>query len=701
MSTDKTGTIDRPVNAAEFLWQLLSELGAQVGAVWVSGDGQLVPVLTIGLEDCQLFDSLEAKQFLQQILIDTLQQARAQTFDSEGLIEPGDAGHSTLFVAPIMIPGSRPGVILIVERPNLPQQQRLGIMRHIEVRCREISRQDSITAEPEMVSEELTVPEENPVESLETPHADVVITSEDPVVVRPATGPEITFSPQARVEKTKTTGSEAEVLEYVLALSRSLDLSEVANVVVNDGRVLFEVDRVSLATVRGQRVTIKAVSGQESVHPRGNLIRSMRRLTQLAITAGEPFRFDGSLNTIPKQLEEPLAEFIQEAGTRFLLIVPLIEPERLVKPEEPGGGKKVKHAVRGTIGALIIEQMNSSEPSKRLKSVLDLVTDHIAAATFNARNHSTIFLLPVWRSIGRFMEWLRGSRLAIAMAIVLAIALFTASMIVVPWEYRVEGMGRLMPVVQREVFAPWDGQVTDLFVEGDERVEQGQELIKLRNDELEAEFVKKRTELDEKSKFLSSLKAQYEVAEQSGKSDERVRVKGKEVETQVEVKGLQAQIETLKDRRERLTVRAPIAGKVTTFQVRQLLLNRPVKRGDVLVQVMDDKGDWQLELEIAEHRVGRILKAQNKLGADLPIEYRLLTSPENSYQATLKSMGTRTVTSEESGSVIEARASLDTDKLPKTTIGADVRARIGCGQSNLGDVLFGDIVEFIQRYLWW
>lgn len=692
MSNDKTGTIDRPMNAAEFLWQLLSELGAPVGAVWVGNNGQLVPILTIGLEDCQLFDSVEGKQFLQQILIDTLSQARAQTFDTEGLIEASEFGHATLFVAPLMIPDARPGVILVVERPNLPQQQRLGIMRHIEIRCREISRQIAMATDVEPEMESIAA---------ESPVPEVVLPTAGPATAPAEAIPQITFSPSPSSASASPVVSEAEVFEYVLALQRSLDLGEVANVAVNDGRVLFEVDRVSLALVRGRRVTIKAVSGQESVHPRGNLIRAMRRLTQLAITAGEPFRFDGSLNNVPKQLEEPLADFIQEAGTRFLLIVPLVEPERLVKPEEPMGSGKTKQVVRRTIGALIIEQMNNSEPSKRLKTVLDLVTDHIAAATFNARNHSSIFLLPVWRSIGRFMEWLRGSRLAIAMAIVVLLGVATTAMVVVPWEYRVEGMGRLMPVIQREVFAPWDGQVVDLFVDGDERVEQGQELIRLRNDELEAELVKTRNELDEKQKLLFALKAQYEEAERSGKADERVRVKGKEVETQVEVKGLQSQLEILKDRRERLTVRAPIAGKVTTFQVKQLLLNRPVKRGDVLVQVMDDTGDWQLELEIAEHRVGRILKAQKVLGPDLPIEYRLLTSPENSYEATLKSMGTRTVTAEEKGSVIEARAMLDTSKLPKTTIGADVRARIGCGQSFLGDVLFGDVIEFVQRYLWW
>jgi hypothetical protein len=136
-----------------------------------------------------------------------------------------------------------------------------------------------------------------------------------------------------------------------------------------------------------------------------------------------------------------------------------------------------------------------------------------------------------------------------------------------------------------------------------------------------------------------------------------------------------------------------------------------VKRGDVLLQVMDDKSDWHLELEIAEHRVGRILKAQRHASAStaasdrpvagLPVKYQLLTQPEAAYFGVLDSLATRTVLAESDGSILEGRASLDKAKLPKCTIGAEVRARIDCGQSNMGDVLFGDIVDFALKYLWW
>ena len=243
--------------------------------------------------------------------------------------------------------------------------------------------------------------------------------------------------------------------------------------------------------------------------------------------------------------------------------------------------------------------------------------------------------------------------------------------------------------------------MTELYVAGGDHVEKGDKLVQLNNDELKAELTKVKNELQEKQKLLHTLNAQMDEAEKTGKSEEKLRAKGKAVETQIEIDGAILQEGILRERLEKLLIVAPISGIVTTFQVEQLLESRPVKRGDLLLQVMDEKGDWQLELEIAEHRVGRILNAQQDLGPNLLIEYRLLTNPESSFHAILKSLATRTVPAEEKGSVLEARASLKKDNLPARAIGADVRARIGCGISSLGDVLFGDVVEFVQKYLWW
>jgi multidrug resistance efflux pump len=240
-----------------------------------------------------------------------------------------------------------------------------------------------------------------------------------------------------------------------------------------------------------------------------------------------------------------------------------------------------------------------------------------------------------------------------------------------------------------------------LFVHGGERVKPGDVLLTLRNDELQTQFVKVRNEISEKRKLVSALNAEVGTAEKSADRLEVVRIQGKIAETEIELKGLDEQRKLLEDRLERLTVRAPIDGVVTTFQADQELTSRPVSRGDLLLQVMDDRGDWRLEMEVQEQRLGHLLSAQRATEPALPIEFRLLTQPEKSYEATLTSLATRAETSETTGSVVEVRAALNTENLPQRAIGAEVRGRIHCGKKPLGYVLFGDVIEFVQRYLWW
>lgn len=258
-----------------------------------------------------------------------------------------------------------------------------------------------------------------------------------------------------------------------------------------------------------------------------------------------------------------------------------------------------------------------------------------------------------------------------------------------------------MPVIQRDVFAPWDGQVVELYVAGGDRVSERQPLLLLRNEELQTEYVKSRSELDEKRKLVASYHAQLDDAERNADRNEATRLQGKVAETRIEIAGLTERVAILKDRIDRLLVLSPIHGVITTFQASQLLLQRPVQRGEVLLEVMDNHGQWQLELEVPEHRLGHILAAQSAATPDLPITFRLLTHPEVSYTAQLSNVGTRSVTSEDQGSIVELTAALDSASIAKPSIGAQVRARIGCGRKPLGYCLFGDVIEFVQKYLWW
>jgi hypothetical protein len=127
---------------------MLTEMNSQNGAIWAFGNNQLTPLITIGLDDSNLFNSDHSKQALQQLLTNTLTKGSVQSCDSEGVIDADSLGHVTLFAAPFLIPNQNPGVIMIALDPNLPMQRREAIGRHLELRCREFSRHSAMRATP-------------------------------------------------------------------------------------------------------------------------------------------------------------------------------------------------------------------------------------------------------------------------------------------------------------------------------------------------------------------------------------------------------------------------------------------------------------------------------------------------------------------------------------------------------------------------
>ena len=172
---------------------------------------------------------------------------------------------------------------------------------------------------------------------------------------------------------------------------------------------------------------------------------------------------------------------------------------------------------------------------------------------------------------------------------------------------------------------------------------------------------------------------------------------------------MKKRLEILGKQKSELTVTATKDGVVATFQIEQKLINRPVNRGERLLEVMDVGGTsrWRLELQVEEHRVGHILRHQEERSrlkvADpnaVPVEFVLATASEKTYSGRLSRISTRADASQAGGSVVELYVEPTGETLPEHRIGAEVNARIHCGQRSLFYVLFGDVVEFVRKRLW-
>jgi multidrug efflux pump subunit AcrA (membrane-fusion protein) len=487
------------------------------------------------------------------------------------------------------------------------------------------------------------------------------------------------------------------LVQLSLSLQRTLGVKDVASVGANDGRVWLGCDRVTVLI--GRQPKVAAVSGLTRLSRRSPWVRTVERLAHVVVKGGVPLSFPEEDVVLPDAIEKPLGDYLAEGHSRMVRMVPLKVANPLPVMTEDQDQRRQQQAK--TIGCLLVEQLTEGEIPDDWGWRADQLARCIARPLANAQAYDSVFLLPLWRAIGLFWQTLRGRKLWTWLGIVTAVAAFTAAMVLVPWDYRVEAEGLLLPADKREVFVPMDGEVREVLVTSGQKIAKGDLLARLENRELEADLVAVSTQLDEKRKLHRALQFQADQALKSGRRDDELRLFGQMEEAREQIIGLSKQVEILTDRKSKLEVRAPVDGTVATFQVDQLLLHRPVQRGEILLSIMNEAGPWQLELNVEEARLGHIVRAQEKVKAPLPIEFVLVMKPEQHFVGHLKEVATRATLNDEQQLVVRSVADLDADLGDQRRIGAEVRARIACGTKPLGYVLFGDVIEFMQRYLWW
>ena len=155
-------------------------------------------------------------------------------------------------------------------------------------------------------------------------------------------------------------------------------------------------------------------------------------------------------------------------------------------------------------------------------------------------------------------------------------------------------------------------------------------------------------------------------------------------------------------------------GEVLTWNVRQLLEDRPVSRGQILLTIGDLSGPWKLELRVPDRQAGHVLAAQETQPDEpLQVSYLLAMNPRQSFQGTLARLGMRSETAGSwspgtpgltDGPFLAATVDVDRSSLdqctghPVSRVGAGVRAYIQCGRRSLGYVWLHNLLDTIRTW---
>jgi multidrug efflux pump subunit AcrA (membrane-fusion protein) len=265
-----------------------------------------------------------------------------------------------------------------------------------------------------------------------------------------------------------------------------------------------------------------------------------------------------------------------------------------------------------------------------------------------------------------------------------------------PASFELTGRGTLQPETRRPVFANVDGEVIDVLVEHGDMVKKDQPLLQLRNPDLEREVAEAQGKLNEAMKERAAVARQLSNRAEL-KPGEEFELLGKQETLLAQIASSQRQLELLNIKQKRLTVTSPIDGQITTWHVRDLLIYRPVKMGDLLVTVVAPQGNWELEVLMPEDDMGFIKDAQAELGPKLEVEYVTATNPGAKHYGTVTEVEQNAEIRGDEGNTVLVRVAIDKNDVPDRRPGAGVTAQVKCGRTSIGYSLFHDLVSWVQK----
>ena len=477
---------------------------------------------------------------------------------------------------------------------------------------------------------------------------------------------------------------------FLAAVRPTLDSTAAAYAIANEGRLLIRCDRLTIFKAEGTRCRALAVSGQSELDRRSTAVRSLESIAARAAAARQRFSYPDAEGLDPAT-EAEAARYVDSFNVKRLLVVPL---ER----REPDDGENVDGPI---VGVAVAEYFGGLRQNADDQRCLEVVAREGATALAIADEHESLFLQPVWKALGRVRRELfaPGARLR-TLSAALGIAAVVAGSIFIPADYTAFCRGTLQPVERRRIFAPEDGIVKRIFVQHGDKVTRGRPLLELRNTELELAITDaegKRTEA------LQRVAAVERLLLDDGRrlpAEQQARLAGERSEAREEVAALERRLALYEERRRRLSIVSPIDGQVLTWDAANLLENRPVRTGQIVLSIAAVDGPWQLELAVPDDLSGRIAAAAAEGGAAPLVTFSPVNEPQRTYEARIVEMQSSTEVRGEHGNTLLIRAAFAADAAPRRRPGIEVAAHVHCGRKSTAYVWTKGVIDFLRTQVW-
>ena len=493
-------------------------------------------------------------------------------------------------------------------------------------------------------------------------------------------------------------------IAFGFRLHEHLDPKKVGYLAVNDAVTLTGCDRFTLVVASGRRMKVMSMTGQERVSRRSDAVARLETLAKRAVALDRAVVYSGDIGSVDPLVTPALSDYVESSRVRMIAMLPLRRTSvagRRKHTKDRVESQPAKSADREVFGLLIAESFGNSAPNPRLPRRCRLIADHVESALAAAQQHHKI---PFRRTItwtADVLATLRGRRLVAFLSVMIGLSAIVLTLLFVPATFRVSCKGVLMPTLQHRYFAPMDAKVISVVVEDGQQVQAGDVLLRLASETLQADIVAAEVSVSENRKLVEALSARMSILQVSGSDKDSIELQAEMAKAEVDLAGAVETLKVLSSRQRELTVRARGDGIVNGFRLEETLLRRPVDRGDKLLEVVQPDGDWRLELEIEEYRAGPIVEALMN-GPEPPwVKFVLATKVDEDRWARLQTIASQVELSNDGQRyVLHAIASTSMEDVRSEYVGAEVFAKVHAGKRCLGYVLFGDVLDFLRRTLW-
>ncbi len=518
------------------------------------------------------------------------------------------------------------------------------------------------------------------------------------------------------------------VFTQIEAFSRlvhgTLNPTEVAYHVANEGRRLVEADRICVGVRHGKYVTVEAVSGADVVEKAATHVQRMKKLFDQVLKWGDKLVFKGEKDdSLPPGVIAALDDYLAESQPKLLVVMPIRD-------------EREKDETKPARSVLLLESFNPPENVEPMISKLEIVGKHAAPALYNAAEMKSIPLKTLWWPVKKVQDGLGGRARLITGTIIAALFLLTLAMVFIPSPLKMEAKGQLEPVEIGLVYPDHEGQLRDLIKQTpgvNVQLDPGAKVGEMYSDELADKYRQVLLDIAIREARIDAFRTadQTRFSENDRASQLRQDFEDKAfLQRQTAYRRVMEKMYSLDPDRPGVFLaktpefdraRVPAGAKWTPLNAdnREQMLNRTLRKSEPILRLGYYEGNWHVSLKIPQRNIGHIRKAftdakLHKTEGDrkyLDVDLLLTSASDTKYSARLyeDQISREAVPNRddhnESEPVVLGFAKINLDDFPAERIiprelfasGQEVHVRIRCGDQPLGYSLFHGVWEWFYE----